>query len=76
MESVFNRDEYAEVPVSAAMLSANFKPLVGDVVFHPHPRGFLGSVELVIDENTDLIQTEFYTMLGNFGCILLRKKLS
>lgn len=59
-----NQDDYDEVPVD----DATTVPQVGDIVYHK------GKVQLVIAENTDLIQEEFYPMLLNFGCVLLRKK--
>ena len=31
-------------------------------------------MELIITADTDLIQTEAYPLVENFGCVLLRKK--
>ena len=46
-----------------------FKPKPGDVVFHQRS----GKIEMVISPQTDLIQTEFYPLIHNFGCVVLRR---
>ncbi len=48
---------------------AEYHVLAGDIVYHPQSE----KVELLLTPSTDLIQTEFYPMIENFGCILLRK---
>lgn len=61
-----NLTDYDEIDVNADTI-----PEIGDIVYHP---GDPGTIELVVSEATDLIQEEFYPMLLNFGCLLLRKK--
>jgi hypothetical protein len=64
--SEINLNEYEEVDTTE-----DFEFEVGDVIYHPKSK----RVELIITETTDLIQTEAYPLVENFGCLLLRKKL-
>jgi hypothetical protein len=62
-----NLAEYDEIDTFGIR---DFIPNVGDIVYHPSD----DSIQIIITESTDLIQEEFYPLLWNFGCILLRKK--
>jgi hypothetical protein len=61
-----NLDDYDIIEVP----DASFVPKIGDIVYYRRS----DTVELIVDHDTDLLQEEFYPMLLNFGCILLRKK--
>jgi hypothetical protein len=48
----------------------DYEFMIGDIIYHPPDK----SIQLIIAEDTDLIQEEAYPMIANFGCLLLRKK--
>jgi hypothetical protein len=47
-----------------------YQALIGDIVYHPDTK----QIQVIITEDTDLIQEEVYPMIENFGCTLLRPK--
>ena len=57
--------EYFEVDTA----DPTFTPKPGDVVFHQRS----GKIEMVISPHTDLAQTEFYPLIADSGCVVLRR---
>lgn len=71
-DATMNIEDYIEIPL--AYYQKYYEPRKGDLVYRPGRNGSPGTVEIEIKEDTDLIQEEFYPLVENFGCIILRPR--